>query len=172
MSRVPMGLALVAGVAVLAGAFWIATGPLEVRRMAAEADIVALQAEAAGLRARVEEFRAAGAGRALPAAMMLPGATQAEAAVGLQDRIVELAGAHGVVLSTFVEGAPPEGLSQAAAAVLVEGEGALEDVMRFLAALEGQSPPVAMNQVMVRPRTGGGVSLRLVAWGFVQGEAG
>ncbi|MEN9411527.1 MAG: Type secretion system protein subtype b [Pseudomonadota bacterium] len=172
MSRGPMGLALLAGVVMLAGVFWIATGPLEVRRVAALAELSTLEAEAAGLRARVAEFRAAGEAGALSATMMLPGATRAEAAVGLQERIVDLAGAHGVVLSAFAEGAAPDGLSQAAAAVVVEGEGTLEDVTRFLAALEGQSPPVAMTQLMVQPRTGGGVSVRLVAWGFVQGEAG
>jgi hypothetical protein len=153
-----MGLALLAGVVMLAGVFWIATGPLEVRRVAALAELSTLEAEAAGLRARVAEFRAAGEAGALSATMMLPGATRA--------------GAHGVVLSAFAEGAAPDGLSQAAAAVVVEGEGTLEDVTRFLAALEGQSPPVAMTQLMVQPRTGGGVSVRLVAWGFVQGEAG
>lgn len=172
MSRAIMGLALLAGVALLAGLFWIVTGPLEARRVAAEAELAAVETEAAALRARVAEFRVAGEGGALPDAMMLAGATRAEAAVGLQERLVDLAAAHGLVLSAFAEGAAPEGLSQAAAAVVVEGEGSLDDVTRFLAALEGQSPPVGLSQLMIRPRTEGGVSLRLVAWGFVQGEAG
>jgi hypothetical protein len=167
-----MGLVLLAAVMLLAGLFWIVTGPLEARRVAAEAAVAAVATESAALQARVAEFRAAGEGGALPESMMLAGATRAEAAVGLQERLVELAGAHGLVLSAFAEGAAPEGLSQTAAAVVVEGEGTLEDVTRFLAALEGQSPPVGLSQLMIRPQTEGGVSLRLVAWGFVQGEAG
>ena len=172
MSRGPMGLALLAGAVLLAGVFWIVTGPLERRLDAAQGELAALAAEAGALELRVAEFATAGAGGALPATMMLPGATRAEAAVALQERLVALAGAHDVVLSAFAEGVAPEGLAQPAVAVVIEGEGALADVTRFLAALEGQAPPVGLGQLMLRPQTGGAMSLRISAWGFVQGEAG
>lgn len=172
MSRLPMGLALIAGAVLAAALFWIVTGPLQARLEAAGAARAALEAEAVALQARVDGFRVAGASGALGPELRLPGATRAEAAVALQERLVDLAGAHGVVLTSFVEGAVPEGLSHPAVAVVIEGEGAYDDVVRLLAALEGQAPPVALSQMMLRPVTGGGVSLRLLAWGFVQGEAG
>jgi len=172
MSRLPMGLALIAGAVLVAGLFWIATGPLQARLAEAGAARAALEAEAVELRARVEGFRAAGAAGALLPELRLPGATRAEAAVALQERMVDLAGAHGVTLTAFSEGSAPEGLSHPAVAVVIEGEGAYDDVVRLLVALEGQSPPVGLSQLMLRPVTGGGVSLRLLAWGFLQAEAG
>ena len=164
---------LVAGVALLAGLFWAATGALDGRVAAARADLAALQVEAAGLPARIDEFRAAGEASALPEALLLPGAARAEAVLGLQERIVALAAAQGVTLTSFVEGSAPEGLNHPAVAMVIEGEGGTENVTGLLAALEGQSPPVGLAQVMLRPVSDqGGLSMRVLVWGFLRGEVG
>lgn len=175
MNRLTLSGLLLAGVAAMAALFWAVTGVTDARIVAARADLARLEGEAAGLTARIAEFRAAGEAAALPDALMLPGAARAEVVLGLQERIVALAAAHGIALTAFGEASAPEGLSHPAVAVTVEGEGRMDGVAGFMAALEGQSPPLGLAQVMLRPTDAeGGLSLRLSVWGFLRrdGEAG
>jgi hypothetical protein len=75
--------------------------------------------------------------------------------------------------AALTAGAAPEGLSLPAAALTVEGEGALTDVLAFLDALERQPPRLGLSQLMLSSRDATGrVSLRLTAWGVLDGGAG
>lgn len=172
------GVAILAGcalaVGVAAAAFWAVTGVLQERITEARAGQAALVAEAGNLRARIAEFRAAGAAGDLPEALLLAGQGRTEAVLGLQERLVALAGGNGVTLTSFAETTAPAGLTHPAVAVLVEGEGTVDAVMAYLAALEGQSPPLGLSQLLLRPAGGeaGRLSLRLSAWGFAGGTGG
>ena len=161
------------GLALIGAGFWLTTGALQARVEAAAATLAETRAEAAALTARIAEFQAADAGAALPADLTLPEPTVAEATVALQERLVTLARAQGVALTTLTAGAAPEGLSLPAAALTVEGEGALTDVLAFLDALERQPPRLGLSQLMLSSRDATGrVSLRLTAWGVLDGGAG
>lgn len=162
---------LVGAVALTAGVFWAATGPLQARLRAAQAEQAALDAEAAALQRRIMDLSATGEGGGLPTELLLAGSNRSEASATLQERLVTLAGTHEVLVASVSEATGPEGLSHPAAAVLIEGAGPQEDVIRFLAALEAQSPPIGLSQLMIRRQGADQVSLRLLAWGLLPEEA-
>ena len=131
------------------------------------------RAEAVALEARIAAFQAADDGAALPADLVLREATVEEAALALQERLVTLARAHDVDLSSLNAATPPDALTLPAAALTVEGQGALPDVMAFLDALERQDPRLGLSQLMLSPQNEPGrLSLRLTVWGLLRGEAG
>jgi hypothetical protein len=163
---------LLGAVALTAGAFWAATGPLQARLNAAQAEQAALDAEAAALQGRIMELSAIGKDGGLPSELLLAGSSRAEAAAALQERLVSLSQVHNVLLASVGEATGPEGLSHPAAAVLIEAAGPQEDVIRFLAALEAQSPPIGLSQLMIRRQDASQLSLRLLAWGLLPEEAG
>lgn len=180
MSRV-MGLILaLLGIVVAAGGFWLATGPLQAR-VAGTADALAeARAEVAALETRIAGFQAADDDAALPADVVLPQAGVAEAGVAMQERLTRLARAHDVALSSLAAGVPPDGLTLPAAALTVEGEGDLPDVMAFLDALERQAPRLGLSSLMLVPqdvaqdmdgRVALRLSLRLTVWGLLNGGA-
>lgn len=155
------------------GGFWLTTGAMQARVEEAAAALAETRAEAAALTARIAEFRTADAGRDLPADLALPETSADEAVVALQERLATLARAHGVTLTTLTAGNAPEGLSLPAAALTVEGEGSLTDVLAFLDALERQPPKLGLSHMMLSAREPEGwVSLRLTAWGVLGGGAG
>jgi Type II secretion system (T2SS), protein M subtype b len=163
---------LLAAVALAAGMFWAATGPLQARLTAAQGEQAALDAEAAALQGRIMDLSAIAEGEGLPSELLLAGVGRAEAVAALQERLVSLAQAHNVLVASVGEATGPEGLSHPATAVVIEAAGSQEDVIRFLAALEAQSPPVGLGQLMIRRQGAGQVSLRLLAWGLLPEEAG
>lgn len=185
MSRI-MGLILaLLGIVVAAGGFWLATGPLQAR-VAGTADALAeARAEVAALETRIAGFQAADDDAALPADVVLPQAGVAEAGVAeagvaMQERLTRLARAHDVALSSLAAGVPPDGLTLPAAALTVEGEGDLPDVMAFLDALERQAPRLGLSSLMLVPqdvaqdmdgRVALRLSLRLTVWGLLNGGA-
>lgn len=161
------------GLCVIGSGFWLTTGLLQARVAEAAAALAETRAEAAALTARIAEFRTADVGAALPADLTLPETGAAEAVVGLQERLVTLARAHGVDLTTLTAGTAPAGLSLPAAALTVEGEGRLTDVLAFLDALERQPPRLGLSHLTLSSREATGwVSLRLTAWGVLDGGAG
>lgn len=173
MTRLAGLILALMGLAGTGGGFWLATGAVQDRVTEAAARLAETRAEAVSLTTRIAEFQAAGAGAALPADLTLPQTTTAEATVALQERLVALAGAQGVALSTLVAGKPPDGLTLPAAALTVEGEGALTDVLAFLDALERHRPFLGLSQVMLSPQDETGqITLRLTAWGLLGGGAG
>lgn len=163
---------LLGAVALAAGVFWVATGPLQARLAAAQAEQAALDAEAAALQGRILDLGAMAEGGGLPTELLLAGSSRAEATAALQERLVALAQAHNVLVASVGEATGPEGLSHPTAAVVIEAAGAQEDVTRLLAALEAQSPPVGLGQLMIRRQGAGQLSLRLLAWGLLPEEAG
>jgi hypothetical protein len=172
MSALRSGLILLAATGVAAALFWAATAPLQQRLAEARSQGAALGAEVARLEGQIAEFAGMGQESSLPGTLVLEGETRAEATVRLQERLTDLAATHAVVLTSFAAGIAPEELTHPAAAVVIEGEGTEADVVRFLAALEGVQPPVALGQVMLRRQAADRVSLRVQAWGFVPGGAG
>lgn len=163
---------LLVAVGASAGIFWAVTGPLQARLESAQAKQVALDTEAAALRGRIEELGVIGEDRGPAKTLLLAGSTRAEAAAALQERLGELARQHDVQMTSVSEATVPEGLSHPATAVVIEGEGSLEKVIRLLAALEAQSPPIGFGQLMIRRQDAGQVSLRLMAWGLLHEDAG
>lgn len=170
------GLGLVValiGLGAVAVGGWLATAPLEARVAGVARSVAEARAEAAALEARIAAFQAADDGAALPAEVVLREATAEEAALALQERLVTLARAHGVDLSSLNAAMPPEALTLPAAALTVEGQGALPDVMAFLDALERQAPRLGLSQLMLTQQNEAGqLSLRLTAWGLLRSEAG
>jgi hypothetical protein len=166
------GALLLGAVVLSAGVFWAATGPLQARLKAVQAEQAALDAEAAALQGRIVELSAMEEDVGLPTALLLPGTSRAEAAAALQERFVSLAQAHNVLVASIGETTGPEGLSHPAAAIVIEAAGAQGDVIRLLAALDAQSPPVGLSQLMIRRQGADQLSLRLLAWGLLQEEAG
>ena len=172
------GIVAVLGLALVGGGFWLTTGLLQARITEAAATLAETRAEAAVLTNRIAEFQAADTGAVLPADLTLPGITVAETTVALQEQLVMLARAQGVTLTTLNTGTAPDGLTLPAAALTVEGEGALPDVMAFLDTLERQAPRLGLSQLILSAQdaTGqdatGRISLRLTAWGILGGEAG
>lgn len=165
------GFLLLTTVGLASGLFWAATGPLQARLEAAQAEQAAQNAETALLHGRISDLTVMGQDGVLPDTLILAGATRAEVTADLQERLVALSRTHDVLVASFSEGAVPPGLSHPAAAVVFEGDGAQGDVIRLLAALEAQSPPVGLGQLMIRQRGAGQVSLRLLVWGLLQEEA-
>jgi hypothetical protein len=161
------------GLGAVAGGGWLATAPLEARVSGAAQALTEARAEAAALEARITAFQAADDSAALPEELVLREATAEEAALALQERLVTLARAHDVDLSSLTAAAPPDALTLPAAALTVEGQGTLPDVMAFLDALERQTPRLGLSQLMLTPQNEPGrLSLRLTAWGLLNGEAG
>lgn len=169
-----MGLILaLLGIVFVAGGIWLATGPLQARVAGTAGALAEARKEAATLEARIAGFQAADDSAALSADLVLPQAGMAEAGVAMQERLATLARAHGVALSSFAAGVPPAGLTLPAAALTVEGEGDLPDVMAFLDALERQAPRLGLSSLMLLPQDGTGrLSLRLTVWGLLSGGAG
>jgi Type II secretion system (T2SS), protein M subtype b len=163
---------LLGGVAFAAGVFWAATGPLQARLDAAQAEEAALDAEATALLGRIQDLGAMAEGGGLPEGLLLTGSSRAEATAALQERLVALAQEQNVLVASVGEATGPEGLSHPTAAVVIEAAGSQEDVTRLLAALEAQSPPVGLGQLMIRRQGAGQLSLRLLAWGLLPEEAG
>lgn len=172
MSLQRSGALLVVAVALTAGLFWVATGPLQARRQVAQAETARLDMEAVALQGRIAELSALGDGGGLPGTLLLAGPTRADATADLQERLVALARTHNVLVASVAEATGPEGLTHPAAAVVIEAAGPQEDVVRLLAALEAQSPPIGLGQLMIRRQGGDQVSLRLLAWGLLPEEAG
>ena len=173
MSGIVAVPAALVGVAAVAGLFWVATAPIEEAIAEREARVAEIVAETAALRQRIAEFGAGVVVPELPATAILPGATRVEAGLGLQERLASIAEDQGVLLTGLQEGASPDGVTQPTVAVLAEGEGPYEDVIGFLTALEGQTPPLGLREVVLRPVVEGQqrVTLRLVVWAFAGGEA-
>lgn len=149
------------------------TLPGQERLRASVARIEALHAEAEDLGARISAIEQATAGEAPAPAIARRAATESEAALGMQRSLVELARQNGLEPSTFGGHPAPEGLTLAAVGVVLEGEGEIEDLARFLAALEVARPPIAVGQLTMRDqslaRAEGGeapVAFRLAAWSF------
>jgi hypothetical protein len=158
--------------------FWAVTAPGQDRIALAHQQMADLNAEAAALEQRIAEFNGAGDGAALPDTLLLPGTDAADAALGLQQRLVDLAAAHGLTLSSFGDAPAPADLSHPAVSVRIEGEGRMADVTAFLDALERQSPRIGISQLLLRaPSVGDGnpdgrVVVLLAAWGFAPERAG
>lgn len=158
--------------------FWAITAPAQDQIALARQQMADLNAEAAALEQRIAEFNGAGDGAALPADLLLPGSDAADAALGLQQTLVDLAAAHGLTLSSFGDAPTPSDLSHPAVSVQIEGDGRLADVTAFLDALERQSPRIGISQLLLRaPSVGDGnpdgrVVLLLAAWGFFTEGAG
>jgi len=135
-----------------------------------------LASEAAALELRIAELETAQDGATLSADLFLPGEDAAGAALGLQQTLVDLAAAHGIVLSSFGDAPAPADLSNPAVSVLLEGDGRFQDVTGFLQALENHTPRIALSQLLLRgaPRSLGEAGtqerlvLRLAAWGFYE----
>ena len=173
MSGVLAVPAALVGVAAVAGLFWAATTPIEeaiADRQTRAAEIVA---ESAALQQRIVEFGSGVTVPDLPETALLRGTTPVEAGLALQERLASLAEGQGVLLTGLQEGAPPDGVTHPTVAVLAEGEGTYEDVVGFLTALEGQTPPLGLREVVLRPVVEGQqrVTMRLVVWAFTGGEA-
>jgi Type II secretion system (T2SS), protein M subtype b len=163
---------LLGAVALAAGVFWAATVPLQARLKAAQVEQAALVAEATALQGRILDLSAMGKGAGLPTELLLIGSSRVEAAAALQERLVSLAQAHNLLVASVGDATGPEGLSHPSAAVVIEAAGSQEDVIRLLAALEAQSPPIGLGQLMIRRQGAGQLSLRLLAWGLLPEEAG
>ena len=135
-----------------------------------------LASEAAALELRIAELETPLDGAALSADLFLPGEDAAGAAIGLQQTLVDLAAAHGIVLSLFEDAPAPSDLSNPAVSVLLEGDGRLQNVTEFLQALENHTPRIALSQLLLRgPSRSLGEAgaqerlvLRLAAWGFYE----
>lgn len=169
------GVALaILGLAVVAGLFWGLTLPMQAALSDRETRLAALAGEEAALAQRIAEFGAGIAVPDLPPTALLAGATAAEAGLALQERLAVLAAREGVLLTATQEGAAPEGVVQPTVAVLAEGEGGYAEVAALIAALEAEMPPLGLREVVMRPVAEGQqrVTLRLVIWGFIGGEAG
>ncbi|TNC71355.1 GspMb/PilO family protein [Rubellimicrobium roseum] len=175
-----LGLLVVLGLAAL-GAGLVAglTAPGQERLEQAVARIEALRAEAEALGARIRELDGAGTTETATPEIARVAATAAEAALDLQQGVVELARQSGLETSTFGSQPPPQDLTLPAVGVVLEGEGEIADVARFLAALEAARPPVAVSQLALRDeargRAEGGlapVAFRIAAWSFWTGGDG
>ncbi|MBP1806171.1 type II secretion system protein GspM [Rubellimicrobium aerolatum] len=168
------GLALLLALVALAGGIVAGlTAPGQDRIEATVVRIEALRAEAEAIAARIRELDRATAGDAPGPEIARPAATAADAALALQQGVVDLARQNGLEPSTFGGQPPPEDLTLPAVGVVIEGEGELADLARFLAALESAQPPIAVSQLTLRDearrRAEGGlapVAFRLAAWGF------
>lgn len=169
-----VGTLLVLGLAGLtAWVFALLTAPGHERLGASVARIEALHAEAEALGARIGMLEQAGVTEASAPTIARFAATASAAALGLQDALVELAREHGLELSTFGAQPAPESLTLPAVGLVLEGEGELADLARFLAALEAERPPIAVAQLSLRDesrrRAEGGmapVAFRIAAWTF------
>ena len=159
--------------AALAGAGALALTGLGAARLdAALARQAEAQVQVARMRARLADV-AQGAGEAgLPADLVHRGATAA-ATLALQQRIVDLGGTHDLTLLTFGAGRVPYQLTTPAVAVELEAQGEWSDAIRFLAAIEAQTPRIALASLTLRAMPGARgpdqrapVSLRIVAWGL------
>lgn len=150
------------------------TAPGRDRIVLARQQAADLASEAAALELRIAELETAQDGATLSADLFLPGEDAAGAALGLQQTLVDLAAAHGIVLSSFGDAPAPADLSNPAVSVLLEGDGRFQDVTGFLQALENHTPRIALSQLLLRgaPRSLGETGtqerlvLRLAAWGF------
>lgn len=162
------------GLGAAAGLFWLATAPMQEAIEARQAALAAMAEEETALRQRIAEFGSGVAVPDLPETALLPGPTATEAALALQETLAALAEREGVMLTTLSEAAPPEGVTHPTVAVQAEGEGVFAEVAALLAALEAQTPPLGLREVVLRPVVEGQqrVTLRLIVWGFTGGEAG
>ena len=174
-----LGVLLVLGLAGLAGALVVGlTAPGQERLAASVARIESLQAEAEALGARIRALEQAGAAEDPASEIARVAATASEAALGLQQSVVDLARQSGLEPSTFGSQPAPEGLTIPAVGVALEGEGEIADLARFLAALEAARPPIAVAQLTLRDqsrrRAEGGVApvvFRIAAWSFwIEGD--
>lgn len=178
MNRLQTPLAFLFILLVTAALFWAVTSSGQNRIALAQQQLADLSAEAAALEQRIAEFNTAGDGAALPDGLLLPGANAADAALGLQQTLIDLAAAHGLTLSSFGQAPAPPDLTHPAISVQIEGDGGVPDVTAFLAALERQSPRIGIAQLLLRaPSVGDGnpdgrVVILLSAWGFFLPEAG
>lgn len=160
-----------------AALFMMLTTPGMTRIDRAAAQLAGLNAEAAALGSRVSEFEAAASGEPLSPSLLLPGQSTADAGLMLQQDLVDLAAAHGVSLTSFGV-VPPAEASRLLVSVVLEGQGPLASVARFLAAIEQRKPRIAVSQLLLRstsldgPGDQADVLLRLTVWGFHAGDAG
>lgn len=169
-----LGALLVLGLAGLAGAIFVGlTAPGQARLAASVARIEALRAEAETLSARISALEQAATAEAPGPGIARVAATASEAGLDLQQGVVELARESGLEPSTFGSQPPPGDLTLPAVGTVLEGEGEIADLGRFLAALEAARPPIAVAQLTVRDqsrrRAEGGrapVAFRIAAWSF------
>jgi hypothetical protein len=169
-----LGALLVLGLVALAGGLFAGlTAPGQERLGESVARIEALRAEAEALGARIRALEQAATAEAPAPEIARVAATASEAALDLQDGLVELARRNGLEPSIFGSQPAPEGLTLPAVSVVLEGEGELADLARFLAALEATRPPIAVAQLTLRDesmrRAEGGVApvaFRIAAWSF------
>lgn len=173
------GLLLVLGLAALAGVLVVAvTAPGQQRLAASVERIEELRAEAEALGDRIIALEQASASEAPGPAIALTAPTASEAVLDLQQGVVDLARQNGLEPSTFGSQPAPEDLTLPAVGVILEGEGELSDLARFLAALEAARPPIAVAQLTLRDesrlRAEGAlapVAFRIAAWSFwTEGE--
>ncbi|PLL10564.1 hypothetical protein C0V75_19750 [Tabrizicola sp. TH137] len=174
MSRALTGVLALAAVGAGGALFWLVTEPMQDAIAARQDRLAGIVKEEAALAERIAEFGSGVAVPELPPAVMLPGATRAEAELALQERLAVLAEAAGVMLTSLREGAAPEGVTQPTVAVLAEGEGGYAEVAALIAALEAETVPLGVEELVLRPVVEGQqrVTLRLSVWGFIGGEAG
>ncbi len=166
--------AAVLGLGAVAGLFWLATTPMQEAIDARQAQLSAIAEEEVGLRQRIADFGSGMAVPDLPATALLAGPTATEAGLALQEKLAALAEREGVLLLALSEGAPPEGVTHPTVAVEAQGEGSFAEVAALLAALEAETPPLGLREVVIRPVVEGQqrVTLRLIVWAFMGGEAG
>lgn len=158
--------------------FWAITAPAQDQIALTRQQMADLTAEAAALEQRIAEFNGAGDGAVLPDTLLLLGTDAADATLGLQQTLVDLAAAHGLTLSSFGEAPNPADLTHPTVSVQIEGDGRMQDVTAFLDALERQTPRIGISQLLLRaPTVGDGnrdgrVVILLSAWGFFAEKAG
>ena len=165
-------LLAILGLAAVAGLFWGLTLPMQAALADRQLRLVTLAEEEAALTQRIAEFGAGIAVPDLPVSAVLVATTAAEAGLALQERLAALAEREGVLLTSMQEGARPEGVVHPTAAIQVEGEGGYAEVAALITALEAETPPLGLREVVLRPVVEGQsrVTLRLVVWGFIAGE--
>lgn len=165
-------LVVLGGVGLAIGLVVALTAPGQARLVASVERIEALRAEAAALGARLRTIEEAATEGPAPGIARVA-ATSSEAALGLQQSLVDLARGNGLEPSTFGSQPPPGDLTLPAVGVVIEGEGEIADLARFLAAIEAERPPIAVAQLALRDearrRAEGArapVAFRIAAWSF------
>lgn len=155
------------------GLFYALLAPVNRQQEQLRSKANAASRDIEALEARIRTLNASKSGIKFPPQLLWRATTGNEAALALQDSLLQLARTHQLSILTFGTASVSKKTGQKTTAVTLEGESTLERFYQFLNAVENLEPRVAPALLRIRPRAlnrseleGTGIYFQTTIWAF------